>query len=155
MRASAFLTLALLTLNVAAPAVAADLGPPKEHHRHGVRGRPAGPLVVYDFEPGVVVRAYWLAPWRNRHYYPSTGEQPISGRNEAIPPDGRELPEPAEKFYRMWSTSELFARDAPLVAADASPVADPEPGAELSPSLLPPSPSTSIRPDILPPGKRQ
>jgi hypothetical protein len=27
-------------------------------------------LVILDNEPGVVIRRWWLPPWRNRHYYP-------------------------------------------------------------------------------------
>ena len=34
------------------------------------------PVIVYDFEPGVIVRSYWYAPWQNRHYFPKTGRRP-------------------------------------------------------------------------------
>ena len=27
-------------------------------------------VVIYDDEPGVVIRRWWLPPWRDRHYYP-------------------------------------------------------------------------------------
>jgi hypothetical protein len=47
--------------------------------------QPAPPLVVYDFEPGVVIRAYWLPPWGHRHYFPATGRAPIYGRRERVP----------------------------------------------------------------------
>src|ERR1700712_3637582 len=70
---------------------AADLGGPTEHlHRH-VRGVHAGPIIVEDFEPGTYVRAYFLPPWRNRHYFPATGQQPISGRDEVIPAADRDM----------------------------------------------------------------
>ena len=32
------------------------------------------PVIVFDYEPGVMVRTYWLPPWRNRHYFPRTGK---------------------------------------------------------------------------------
>ncbi len=55
----------------AAAARAADL--PVESSGYGgccyVEYGPA-PLVILDDEPGVVIRRWWLPPWRNRHYYP-------------------------------------------------------------------------------------
>ena len=70
-------------------------------------GQRTAPLVVYDYYPGVVVRAYWLAPWRHRHYYPATGEKPEIGRDEDLsaPSNASEPPEP---FYRSWSTTSAF-----------------------------------------------
>src|SRR5476651_1185527 len=47
-------------------------------------GDRTGVQVVYDFEPGINVRPYWLAPWRHRHYYPATGEKPEIGRDEDL-----------------------------------------------------------------------
>lgn len=61
----------------------------------------AGPFVVYDYEPGIVVRQYWLPPWAGRHYFPSGGKLPVVGRREVIPPapvsDKR-------SFRREWTT---------------------------------------------------
>jgi hypothetical protein len=34
------------------------------------------PVIVYDYEPEVIVRTYWEPPWRNHHYFPSTGRRP-------------------------------------------------------------------------------
>ena len=70
---------------------------------------PASPLVVYDFEPGVVIRAYWLPPWRDRHFFPATGRAPVYGRREYLAPDGP--PEPAEFYYRSRSTSSPVLRE--------------------------------------------
>jgi hypothetical protein len=59
----------------------------------------AGPYVVYDFEPGIVVRAHWLSPWAGRHYFPSSGKMPVVGRLEHI------APTPASdkrNFHREW-----------------------------------------------------
>jgi len=68
----------------------------------------AGPVIVYDDEPGVVVRAYWASPWRHRHYFPRTGHKPKSGRREDLAAHGH-YPIPARTFERYWSTS--FAED--------------------------------------------
>jgi hypothetical protein len=38
-------------------------------------------------------------------YYPATGRQPRYGRYEIEPPPNRQLPPPAETYYRNWSTS--------------------------------------------------
>jgi hypothetical protein len=36
-------------------------------------------MVLWDDQPGIVTRAYWEQPWRNRHYFPATGHKPRSG----------------------------------------------------------------------------
>ena len=67
--------IAILVLGVAA-ASAADVDVVQRGHatiRRPLLIRSAGPpgkSVIYDWEPGVVVRAYWLPPWRDRHYFP-------------------------------------------------------------------------------------
>ena len=73
----------------------------------GGLGQRTAPLVVYDYHPGVVVRAYWLAPWRHRHYYPTTGEKPEIGRDEDLSAPSN-ASEPPETFYRSWSTTSAF-----------------------------------------------
>jgi len=88
------------------------------HSEFAVVGTRAAPLVIYDYQPGVVVRAYWLKPWRNRHYFPTTGTVTEVGRLEDMSV-AREKPEPAESFFREWSTSSLIDNtldtiDAPL-----------------------------------------
>ena len=92
-------------------------------HYHAAARR-AGQLVVWDFEPGVVVRAYWLPPWRHRHYYPATGERPRIGRRENWHARG-EAAEPAENFYRTWTTTSAFVAERPL-----GPVREDAPEAE-------------------------
>jgi hypothetical protein len=81
-------------------------------HYHPI-GRHAAPLVVWDYEPGIVVRAWWLPPWRHRHYYPATGERPRIGRRESWRLRG-EAPEPAESFYRTWTTTSAFVPERPI-----------------------------------------
>lgn len=78
---------------------------------HSAHGRRAGALVIYDNQPGVVVRAYWRAPWRHRHYYPATGEQPEIGRDEDL--SATSDPQPAESYRRFWSTSSAFLPELP------------------------------------------
>lgn len=96
-----------------AVAGAADL--PISGHRDYVSyaaiGVRAAPLVIYDYEPGVVVRAYWLAPWRHRHYFPATGKRPRIGRVEHL--SARSVHKSAKTYRRFWSTSSAFLPDLP------------------------------------------
>jgi hypothetical protein len=75
-------------------------------------GYPAGSIVVYDYQSGVVVRSYWRAPWRHRHYFPVTGTPPEIGRDEDLSAPS-EPPEPAQTFRRHWSTSSAFDAETP------------------------------------------
>src|ERR1700693_5309712 len=64
-------------------------------------GRRSAMLWTYDDQPGVVVRAYWRAPWRHHHYFPATGSPPDIGRDEDLsaigetPKEGKTVPPPA------------------------------------------------------------
>jgi len=71
--------------------------------RYFAPGQRAALLVSYDYQPGVVVRAYWRAPWRHRHYYPYTGHRPKIGRAENLFA-ARKRSEPPKTFQRSWST---------------------------------------------------
>ena len=92
-------------------------------HYHAI-GRHVAPLVIWDYEPGVVVRAWWLPPWRHRHYYPATGERPRVGRLEDSRAR-RAAVEPAETYYRTWTTTSAFVPERP-----AAPVREDVPEAE-------------------------
>jgi hypothetical protein len=70
-----------------------------------VYGLRTEPVIVYDYEPGVIVRTYWEPPWRNHHYFPSTGRRPKVGRLEHIPPRRASR---NEDYYRYWSASSIF-----------------------------------------------
>jgi len=85
-----------------ASATAADLSSGGEGYG-GYGGVIAGQIVVWDAEPGIVTRAYWLPPWRNRHYFPSNGEMPEIGRDEDL--SRRSTPNQAQNFRRSWSAS--------------------------------------------------
>jgi hypothetical protein len=96
---------AVLAIALSAFGVAAFCG--ADHARAGSLGARVAPIVVYDYQPGVRVRAYWLAPWRHRHYYPTTG-----GKSEVEPvedPSADARGAPAETFHREWSTSSAVA----------------------------------------------
>lgn len=82
-------------------------------------GRRAPMLVIYDDEPGVFIRPYWIAPWRGRHYFPATGRRPKVGRRENLA--ARRFPKQAASFHRNWSTSAAFAPEWPRVR-DLDPV---------------------------------
>jgi len=117
--------IAILIFGVAgiAAAGAADLpnGPAARDvfTHHVPNGRRVGPIVVYDFQPGVVVRAYWLSPWRHRHYFPFGAEK----IDADMPADNDTPPQPAESFERSWSTCDMCGRELPPLRArdEASP----------------------------------
>ena len=113
-----------------APARAADIG-------GGLAGGWAGavhtaPFLSYDFEPGIVVREYWLEPWAGRHYFPSGGKLPVLGRREEIKPAAA----PGKRnFYREWSSFPIDTiRQPPLILNQQQyfPHAAPAPAPEVS-----------------------
>lgn len=110
MRASIFAaTFVAALLTTAGTAWSADLPHRPYATRHAAYGVRTGAIIVYDYEPGVAVRAYWIAPWRNRRYFPTDGEAPEIGRDEDVTDRG-DMPQPAEAFERSWSTSTAFLR---------------------------------------------
>lgn len=72
--------------------------------------QPSTMLWIYDEQPGVVVRAYWRAPWRHHHYFPATGVRPRIGRYENLSAVSRP-PKPAKAFRRSWSNASAFAHE--------------------------------------------
>jgi len=100
------------------------------------------PLIIYDYQPGVIVRSYWWSPWQNRHYFPKTGKRPKVGRLERVT---ARKSSPPQDFYRSWSVSSVFApglpppmeRYAPYGQAYGQPHAQPY-GDEAVPSLAQP-----------------
>lgn len=107
MRARALSAIVGLALGLGGAAAAADLS-----LRNSTQAQRAGMLTFYDHRPGVVVRAYWRAPWQHRHYYPTTGQQPRIGRYEDLSAGG-EPPPPAESYRRSWSASSVFFVELP------------------------------------------
>jgi hypothetical protein len=98
-------------------------------YSYEVFGRRAAPVIIYDYEPGVVVRAYWLPPWRNRHYFPF-------GRDRIVR-HAASRPTRARSYRRYWSNDWAFIDEFPppaLHARDRVPLPPPRPRA-IPPSL--------------------
>ena len=93
---------------------AADL----ESSRVAGYGPRAGQIVFWDFEPGVVARAYWLPPYANRHFYPMSDTAPKIGRQENLSAPSN--PTPAKSFYREWSSFAIEPEGA-LIGAPLVP----------------------------------
>jgi len=92
--------------------------------RYFEHGERAGMRLVYADQPGVTVRAYWLAPWKHRHYFPATGRRPHIGRYENLkahsPPSKR-----AQTYRRTWSNAAALDREyrrVPILSLDARPM---------------------------------
>ncbi len=88
-------------LGVLTSALAADLA--VEQGGYGGYGYDGGQIVIWDAEPGVVLRTWWAPPWRDRHYFPSSGEKPDIGRDEDL--SQRSTPQAAQSYRRSWSAS--------------------------------------------------
>lgn len=132
----ALFALGLLALGVAGltAASAADLPAGRIAYttRHVGVGVRTGQIVIYDYQSGVRVRAYWRAPWRHRHYYP-TGNGKLEGARDDDASDG--VPSPAA-FYREWSNASAFALPEtfyPEPPRTAPRPVDPEPDARNGP----------------------
>ena len=85
MRACAVAAIAVWAASSAAVS-AADVyggGPPAGYSPYAYSPR-IEPLIVWDYQPGVIVRTYWWSPWQNRHYFPKTGKRPKVGRLEHV-----------------------------------------------------------------------
>lgn len=105
MRVRFAFALALPVITGMTPASAADLFDIPSIEMRAI------PRVIYDYQPGVTVRAYWLAPWRHHRYYPWTGKKPKLGRFEHFSVSTGRAPVPAESFYRLWSTTPVFVNE--------------------------------------------
>ena len=115
--------IAILVFGIAGCAVACAADLPGERAardvftHHVPNGQRVGPIVIYDFQPGVVVRAYWASPWRHRHYFPFGAE-----KIDVDASDNDGPLQPAESFERSWSTCDVCARELPpLRARDEAP----------------------------------
>ena len=69
------------------------------------------PVVIIDDQPGVVTRAWWLPPWRNRHYYPRGGAKLKTGRRHHAERSVR--PRPAQSYARYWTNPPVYLLDLP------------------------------------------
>lgn len=103
-----------------AAACAADLPHVPVSHDAGLYYAPygvrAGQIWFWAYEPGVAVRPYWLAPWRDRHYFPFTGHRPHIGRRENARLRARTAP--PETYTRTWTTTSAFVVARPRFRYD-------------------------------------
>ncbi len=80
-----------------------------------------GPLVILDDQPGVVIRRWWLPPWRNRHYYPHGRLSLKKSGTRRHAARGR--PRRAPSYARYWTNPPGGAFvSAPRYAFDAPPL---------------------------------
>jgi hypothetical protein len=116
MRAGAIAVLAMWTVavwavgSVAARAADASAGGPAAGYGPDAYSPRIEPLIVWDYQPGVIVRSYWWSPWQNRHYFPKTGKRPKVGRLEHVTARKSSV---AQDYYRSWSVSSVFAPGLP------------------------------------------
>ena len=110
------LALAAIALGIAG-ASAADLDMERGYSAAGYR---SAPLVIFDSQPGVAMRAYWQAPWGHRHYFPFTGKRPRIGRHENLAAVSRPS-KPAQTFRRSWSNEWAFAHELPRAPLNPRP----------------------------------
>ena len=109
----------------AAVARAADL--PVESAGHGCCYVEYGtaPLVILDDEPGVVIRRWWLPPWRDRHFYPFGN----TALTKAVPGKRvvrRRQPRRVPSYARYWTNPPVYVLDsAPLITRDVEPLPRP------------------------------
>src|SRR5262249_17273874 len=80
------------------------------------------PLIIWDYQPGVIVRSYWGEPGKNRHSLPKTGKRPKVGRLERVT---ARKSSPPQDFYRSWSVSSVFAPELPPPPVYMPPYAQP------------------------------
>jgi hypothetical protein len=112
---SQFTVAVLLGIVAASAADAADLANGGGYETYSPFVSRIEPVIIYDFEPGVIARCYWCPLWQNLHYFPRTGKRPKVGRREVLPT--RRMQKPQE-FYRYWSVSSVFA---PQLSPTAAP----------------------------------
>ncbi len=78
------------------------------------------PVVIIDDQPGVVTRAWWLPPWRNRHYYPRGDAKLKTGSGNHAERYVR--PRPAKSFARYWTNPPVYVLDSqPLLRREFVP----------------------------------
>jgi hypothetical protein len=115
MRALAAIAMLVFGVAGATTAGAADIrtgggaGGHSYYSGYAVIGGPAAPVIVFGYEPGVTIRAYWLPPWRNRHYFPFHGD--LKKRRATSSYHGR--PKPAETYWRYWSNDGAYLHELP------------------------------------------
>lgn len=94
------------------------------------------PLVIFDDEPGVSMRRWWLPPWRNRHYYPHGRLALKTGQRRHA---ARVRPRRAPSYARYWTNPPVHVVDSsPQFTLDVTPLPPPRPRRYAPPALLGP-----------------
>jgi len=116
MRASIVIAASLAGLVAGAvPARAADLAVEPDGAGYGVCCavyQTVPQVVIYDDEPGVVIRRWWLPPWRDRHYYPH-GRASLKSRISDPKRRSRAAPRSGPRYVRYWTNQQAAA--TPLI----------------------------------------
>jgi hypothetical protein len=99
-------------------------------------GQPSGTLWSNADQPGVVVRAYWRAPWRHHHYFPASGIPPRIGRYENLSAVSRP-PKPAKTFRRSWSNDWAFAHEQSASVQPLGTQGESQPNSQSAPRQRP------------------
>lgn len=99
-------------------------------------------LVILDNEPGVVIRRWWLPPWRNRHYYPhGRWASKKVEKSESTPRKrvARTRPRPAPGYERYWTNPPNLAPDAVPLIGDDTPLPRENPYRVMPPVMVVPT----------------
>jgi hypothetical protein len=100
----ALFAIVLSAVGIVAGSAAAAAADFKVSTHYDVTDPRAEPQLIYQYEPGVAMRAYWRSPWRNHHYFPRTGKRPATGRYERL--SARRYPTRlAASYERYWSNA--------------------------------------------------
>jgi hypothetical protein len=86
----------------------------------------AEPFMVYDYDPGIVARAYWLPPWGGRHYFPSSGKAPVIGRHERL---GAAPVADKKNYIRDWASFPVDTIEQPPLILNQQQILPPPVGA--------------------------
>lgn len=76
----------------------------------------AEPVVIWDDQPGVAMRRWWLPPWQNRHFYPHGRASLKVGRRRH---PARWRPHAGPRYVRYWTNPPVYVLDTqPLIGRD-------------------------------------
>lgn len=107
---------ALALLSIASVVRAADLPVGYSGGEFGY-GQRSEMIWYYDDQPGVVVRAYWSAPWHDHHYFPYTGIRPRVGRLENLSAISRPS-KPPQTYRRTWTNNWAIEHSPVILPGD-------------------------------------
>lgn len=98
-------------------------------------------VVIYDDQPGVTMRRWWLPPWRNRHYYPhgrwarkNASRAANDGKSVA-----RQQPRRAPSYARHWTNPPADVDDAAQLLSADTPLPRENPYRNMPPVMVVPT----------------